>query len=188
MTDLAEALRRVSPVSDDAVAALQAHVATRRFEADEWMLRGGEPARSVFLIVEGLARELYVGADGAEHTRSFVAEGRATGSLVDLLSGGPSVTWIQALEPTRALAWPWAEQERLAERFPDLQRLMRRVAEDLYVRKALREHEMLALTAAERYRRWLAEHPDLDARLQRRHVASYLGVSPEHLSRLRRRR
>jgi CRP-like cAMP-binding protein len=66
--------------------------------------------------------------------------------------------------------------------------LARRNAEALYVRKAQREHEMLALPAAERYARWRREQPELDARVSRRQLASYLGITPEHLSRLRRAR
>lgn len=183
---LRDSLRRLAPLPDAALDALVGCTDVRRFDRGAWLLRGGEPARWCFFVTAGLVRELYVGTDGVEHTRAFVAEGQATGSLLDLLSGGPSVTWIEALEPTTALAWSWQDQEALCDRFPALHQLMRRVAEDLYVRKARREHEMLALTAGERYRRWLAAAPALDARVQRRHVASYLGISAEHLSRLRR--
>jgi CRP-like cAMP-binding protein len=57
-------------------------------------------------------------------------------------------------------------------------------AEALYVKKTRREYEMLALPAAERYRRFRESEPRLDARVTRRHLASYLGITPEHLSRL----
>ena len=132
-------------------------------------------------------RELYVGGDGREHTRAFLQEGCFAGSLLDLLSDAPSVTWIEALEPTEAVVWPYRGLESLCERFPELQVVMRRYAERLYVRKAKREHDMMALSATERYEQWLRDEPLLDERLQRRHVASYLGMSPEFVSRLRRR-
>jgi CRP-like cAMP-binding protein len=183
-TALAASFLRLSP--HEAVAALAARTTTKRFAAGDFLLRGGERAELVFFVVRGLVRELYVGDDGREHTRSFVAEGQPTGSLLDLLSGAPSVTWIQALEETATLAFRYAEFEALCERYPALHLEARRHVEALYVKKARREHEMLALSAAARFQRWREVAPGLDARVSRRHLASYLGVTPEHLSRLTR--
>jgi CRP-like cAMP-binding protein len=181
-------LRRSIDLPARALAALARVACRRSFAAGEYLLRGGERAEWVFLIVEGLARELYLTDAGAEHTRGFVCEGQLTGSLRDLLSDTPSVTWIEAIEPTSAVVWRYADFDRLCDRHPALERAARRTAEALYVRKARREYDMLALSAPQRYADWLASHRALDARITRRHLASYLGVTPEHLSRLRRRR
>jgi CRP-like cAMP-binding protein len=94
----------VARVRDDAIEALASRARIRRFAALDWLLRGGEVAECCFLITEGLVREMYLGETGEEHTRSFMAAGQVTGSLLDLLSGAPSVTWIQALEPTSAIS------------------------------------------------------------------------------------
>lgn len=196
--------RRTSPQSSPAVDALFASVeelgpltpatreawaellSPRSFGTGEWLLRAGERAEWSFFISRGLVREFYVSDSGEEHTRVFVAEGQTTGSLLDLISDQPSVTWIQALEPTETWAFRYREFEALCDRFPDLQRCARRYAENLYARKAKREYEMLALSAQERHARWLRDHPALDGRIRRQLLASYLGITPEHLSRLRR--
>jgi len=158
----------------------------RRFAAGEWLLRAGDEAKLGFFIVRGLVRELYLGDDGAEHTRHFAREGEFTGSLLDLISGRPAVTCIEALEEVETLAFRYRDFEALCDRSTDALRLGWRHAEALYVRKAKREYEMLALPAKERHALWLRENGDLDARISRRHLASYLGITPEHLSRLRR--
>ncbi len=181
----ASALRRLGPVSEGAFAALAAKCAPRSFASGAHLLRAGDWATDSFFLVKGLVRELYVGEDGAEHTRSFVAEHQTTGSLLDLLSGKPAVTFIEALEPTQTLVFAYADFDALCAKHADLNHVARRNAEAVYVRKARREHEMLALSAADRHACWLAEHPGLDARVSRKHLASYLGISPEHLSRLR---
>jgi CRP-like cAMP-binding protein len=179
-------LRRVAPLPDAAAVAFSALLTPRRFAAHQLLLRAGDPAKWCFFLVSGLVREYYVAADGAEHTRSFITQGQMTGSLLDLLSRSPAVTFIEALEPVVALGFAYQDFDVLSGRYPALQLLARRNAEALYVRKASREYEMLARSAAERYRRWLQEHAGIDARISRRHLASYLGITPEHLSRLRR--
>lgn len=178
--------RRRVPMSDAAFAALSPLVEPRAFAAGEYLLAAGDRAEWCHFIARGLVRELYIDEAGQEHTRSFLAEGQVTGSLLDLLSGAPSVTFIQALEPTETLAWRLRDFDALCARFAELHVVARRAAEALYVRKTRREHELLTMPAAARHARWLDEHAALDARVSRRHLASYLGVTPEHLSRLRR--
>jgi CRP-like cAMP-binding protein len=170
------------------LAALAGICGVRSFAAGAHLLRGGEQAVWSFCLTAGLVREYYVDEDGGEHTRSFVAAGELTGSLRDLLSGEPSVTFIEALEPTEVIAWRYADMLALYDAHPAIERAARRAAEALYVKKARREHEMLALGAEARHRQFLERHPALVARVSQRHLASYLGITPEHLSRLRGRR
>ena len=107
----------------------------------------GRARRMVSLRHAGPGARALHRRSGQEHTRTFIAEGQVTGSLLDLLSGEPSVTWIQALEPTETLAWRYRDFDALCARVPELHVVARRSAEALYVRKTRREHEMLALPA-----------------------------------------
>jgi CRP-like cAMP-binding protein len=176
----------LGPLGAEARAALAAVTGRREFRAQDYLLEGGRRAEWCFFIERGLVREFYIGESGDEHTRSFIAAGQVTGSLLDLLSSGPAVTYIQALEDTRTLAFRYRDFDALTARFAELERLARQSAEALAVRKTRREHEMLALSAAQRYQRFVSEHAELDARISRKLLASYLGITPEHLSRLRR--
>ncbi len=146
-----------------------------------WRRQGTIP----FFITRGLVRELYIDAAGAEHTRTFLAEGFFTGSLVDLISRSPAITWIQALEPTETLAFAYADFIELCDEHASLQRAARRFIEDLYVRKVSREYQLQALSARERYKLWIQDWSAIDSRVRQRDLASYLGIRPEYLSRLR---
>ena len=185
MVDPLAQLGAAFATSEVAFAAFAARTAGKRFATGDWLLRAGDRAEWCYFIATGLVRELYITADGVEHTRAFLAEGQLTGSLLDLLSDRPSVTWIQALEAVDAIAWRYRDLDGLCARFPELHAVARRAAEQLALRKVRREYELLALSAAERRARWLSDQPALDRRVSRRHLASYLGVTPEHLSRLR---
>jgi CRP-like cAMP-binding protein len=167
-----------------AVHAIGRCATERQFRAGELLLEGGARAEWLHVIADGLVREFYVTAAGDEHTRVFVSDGGVTGSLLDLTSGAPSVTWIQALEPTRTLAIRYADFNTLASQHRELESLARELAQSLAIRKTKREYEMLALSASERLESWRVGNPGLDGRITRRLLASYLGMTPVHLSRI----
>jgi CRP-like cAMP-binding protein len=181
---LRQAFDRISPLTDEAWAAIEPLASARFVTAGQHLLRSGEQATRIIFITRGLLREYYLDGAGHESTRRFCREGELTGSLADLLAGGPAAVSIETLDPSDILELDWAAVDRLSDRHPSLMKLIRRFAEGLYVRKMRREFEMLTLPAAERYRRFIREEPDLEARLPRHMVATYLGITPVHLSRI----
>ena len=183
--DVKRSLSRFSEVSPVALDALVRLLTPRTFQKDSWLLRGGDQAQFLFFITRGLVRELYLDAAGTEHTRTFLTEGSFTGSLVDLISLRPAFTWIQALEPTETLAIAYSDFTQLCDEHPSLQRAARLFVEDLYVRKVSREYQLQAMSARDRYKLWIQDWSAIDSRVRRRDLASYLGMRPEYLSRLR---
>ncbi len=184
----AAAFERLGPLDATDVEAALACFRVRALARREPFLRAGERATDVVVVVEGLLREHFLLPDGTERTKAFIAPGELSGSLADLLSGEPSRAYIVAEEPSRVLVAPYAALRALAERSPRWQAAGRRALEALLLRKAEREYELLALDAAARYARFVERYPGLEARVAARNVASYLGITPVHLSRLRRRR
>ncbi len=184
----ARAIRAVCPMDDAALALGLGLVRVQPLARRAHLLRAGDRAERVVLVVEGMLREYFAMVDGVERTKAFVREGELSGSLADLLSGAPSRAFIVAEEPCRLLAWPFAQLADLADRDPSWDRFARAATQSLLLVKAEREHELLGLDAAARYAAFARRYPGLEARVAARHVASYLGITPVHLSRLRRRR
>jgi len=154
-------------------------------------VRGGHlvlpaaPLPHLYFVVRGLLRLYYLDADGRMWNKSFIAEGGIAGSFSSYLLGLPAPFGIEALEPTTVLAARWADIERLFDRHPVFERLGRRFAEWLLVRKELRERALLELDATERYQQFLRDEPDVAGRVPNYHAASYLGVTEVTLSRIR---
>ena len=180
-------LARLHPVDDEAFAACVPHCRVRALSRGEYVLRAGERATHSGLVMRGLLREHFVLEDGTERTKAFVSEGEPTGSLADLLSGHGSRAFIVAEEPSLLLTVPFARMQELVVAYPAWRDYGEALLKMLFIRKAEREYELLGLDAEARYRVFLDKHPGLGSRVTARHIASYLGITPVHLSRIRSR-
>jgi CRP-like cAMP-binding protein len=163
--------------------ALEQAVARKGF-----FLRPGDASERFGLVIEGVFRVYRVSADGEESVKAFRAEGQFIGPYVEMLQGLASTTHIQALEPSRVLAFRISDIHRLEGGHPCWTMLFRRMAELHFVLKERREMEFLELTAEERLQRFWEEHAHLANRLPQREVAGYLGITPVALSRIQARR
>ena len=179
---------RLQIVEPDARAALIGVLHVRELARGEYLLRSGERALFIGILLSGLLREHFVTKRGVERTKSFILPMQLTGSLADLLSPEPARAFIVAEKPSRLVVAPYASVRAFETRYADFRSHGQRVAERLVLAKAEREYELLCLDAEERYAAFLQRYPELDGQVADRHVASYLGMTPVHLSRLRRRR
>lgn len=184
----ATSVRRLVPMEDDDIRAALELCFVKELTRGQYLLRAGETATETGMVAHGLLREFFVMSDGVERTKAFVQTGDGTGSLADLLSATPSLANIVAEEPARLLLVRFSDYLGLVARSPAWALQYRRGLETMYVVKATREYELLGLNAEERYARFATRYAGIEARVAARHVASYLGITPVHLSRLRRRR
>ena len=175
-------LNQFSPLPDPDWTPIAQWIVRRQIARGQHLLRAGQRASHAFFVGSGVLREYYVNREGVEATRRFCQAGELSGSLADLLSEGPALCSIEALEPGEVLSVEWARCDALSRTSPAWMMLLRRIAEGLYLRKIEREFDMLTLPAAARYRRFAESFPSLDARLPRTLVASYLGITPVHRS------
>ena len=181
------AVHRLAPLADADAAAVVPHLRLRRLVDGEPYLRAGAPATAVGLVRSGLLREAFLRPDGRERVRAFGVAGDFAGSLSDLLRGGAARCEVIACAPTRVITVPWAAIQAAVRARPAWREVLAAATARLYLLKAEREYELMALDAAERYQRFRARLAAVEPDLPLVHVASYLGITPEHLSRLRRR-
>jgi CRP-like cAMP-binding protein len=150
--------------------------------------RAGEPATQLGFVVSGVFRLYYTGCEGKEVNKSFVAEDDFLASIHALIEKAPSRLAIESLTDATLLRAPYDAVAAFYERDMFWQRLGRLFAERLVVKKLAREASLLMDPAAVRYDAFLREHAAIEARVPDHHIARYLGITPEALSRLRRAR
>lgn len=140
----------------------------------------------LYFVCDGLLRFYYLSDEGTESNKAFVAENTFAGSLAAARLNLPVLYGIQALEPTIFLAVEFSDFVALYEQDAVFERLGRKFAEWLLIRKELRMRSLLQQKVTERYLNFVKDHPDLVERIPQYHIASYLGITEVSLSRLKR--
>ena len=165
---------------------LASNAVAAEYLSDEYFLRAGETSRNVGFITGGLFRLFYTDLEGKDYTKNFKVSGQFVGALASLLLRVPSRLTIQALENSTVMCFNYDNILQISEHSLSWQRLLRKFTEAEYLEKEQRESDLLFYDAKERYQNFVKEHPDWDSRIQLRYIASYLGMTPETLSRIRK--
>ncbi len=158
----------------------------RTVEKQEYILFPGAKVHELYFVCSGLLRFYYIGDNGTESNKAFISENTFAGSLAAYHLDLPIVYGIQALEATTFLAASFSDFVDLFEKHPIFERLGRKLAEWLLIRKELRARSLLQQQAKERYLEFIKHYPDLVQRVPQYHIASYLGITEVSLSRLKR--
>ncbi|WP_177236756.1 Crp/Fnr family transcriptional regulator [Spirosoma endophyticum] len=149
------------------------------------LLKPGQVCKHIFFLQTGLLRSFYL-TDGEERNVAFTLENSFVTDMKSLRSGQPAQLSIQALESSTLQSIPKADLLGLYERSHHLEAFGRRLLENL-----LEEQEEYAAwftlySARERYNRLVKKQPDLVQRVSLGHLASFLGIRRETLSRIRK--
>ena len=164
-----------------AVCLFQTHALNR----GDFFVRAGDVPQTIGFVISGVLRLYYIDSEGNEFTKSFCAENSFLAAYSALLMRQPSRLFIQALEDAKLLVADYSAYRSLSESQVSLQQLNCKIAETLFIKKERRESALLLDDAKTRYLSFLEEYPGLATRLKQHHIASYLGVTPVTLSRIR---
>ena len=174
-------------VSSRARDALAQTVTARRLSKGEHLVREGDTAAHLYFVCTGVLRYYYL-ADGVEHTGQFFDAGMFLADVHSVSTGAPAEQNIDALESSDVLCIPLAAVRAAYDADHAYERFGRRVMEEAMAGSQRRSANLLKLSPEERYARFIATRPDVARRVPLYVIASYLGVTPEALSRIRRRR
>jgi CRP-like cAMP-binding protein len=152
----------------------------------EYFIRAGEVPRKMAFVISGLFRYVYINDEGKEFTKSFIPKNRFISAYSSMISDQPAYFFIEALEDSEILEFDYSKWLELRKSHICWDRLLLKAIEKGFTIKEKRERELLLLDAESRYRIFLEEFPDLEGRVKQHLIASYLGITPERLSRIRK--
>lgn len=184
MTPFLEFIQRYTTVSDDQWKIISAKLYPKKFESEQLVLREGEICRHLYFLQSGLLR-FFVFKDGEEVTKFFTDAPYVFTSQVSFSKGHPSSENIQALEPCNTWRMDFKDAYDLLA-LPCWSEFIRKLVQEVqfYTEEILLE--MQTVNAEDRYRKMLQENPEYIQRIPLKHLASYLGIQPQSLSRIRK--
>lgn len=167
--------------------ALAAVVQVRMLDRKEAVLEPGQVSRHMRFIASGCMRAFYLDTDLQEHTLQLGIEGWWVNDLYSYLTEKPSRLYVQAQEPTVLVQLPKSGLETLYQEVPAVKEFFRLKIQSAYVALQERTLQHLSETAQSRYAFFQKHQRELEQRFPQKVIASYLGMTPEFLSALRKK-
>jgi len=160
---------------------------SQRYSAKEKLLIEGEICHNSSFVVSGILRNYFVDDQIVEHTVSFATNGWWIADMYSFLSEKPGNTYIEVVEDAMVLTLTRKKQLELFDQVPKIERYFRILIERSLIANQQRLMDNLSLTAEERYERFCERFPDIVHCLPQKQIASYLGITPEFFSKLKKR-
>ncbi|WP_186757529.1 Crp/Fnr family transcriptional regulator [Echinicola salinicaeni] len=153
----------------------------------ELWLREGQIPKSFAFLAQGILRIYYADDQGSYVTKSFFQKGSVVSAYTAMQGNEAAYFNIEALTETVLVEvnyQKWLEMYHTNSGWKDF--LLTLLTKG-YIKKERRERELLQLSAEDRYNNFLNEYPDLDKKINQHYIASYLGITPVALSRIRKK-
>lgn len=160
---------------------------TRKFKSRQIYLNMGEVCQYSAFVNDGALKSYTVDNDGKEHILSFAISGWWIADMYSYISRKPAVLTIEAIADSEVLLMSYENHQRLYAQVPKFERFFRIIIENSLVANQERLLDNLSTTAEERYLRFLKKYPQIPACVPQHSIASYLGITPEFLSKIRNR-
>lgn len=173
-------------ISETEIESLLKNCSVKIIENEEYLLQAGEYSKYSYFVEKGLLRQFYIDKKGKEHILGFAPENWFVTDRESTYFNKPSSYFIQALEESRVVLLDNEFMESLTEILPAFSDFNIRLLHN-HIRQLQKRIELLLSASAEdRYLQFIKMYPDILLRVPQSMVASYLGIAPESLSRVRR--
>lgn len=160
---------------------------TKQFKAKTILLSSGEIANCTYFVNSGILRSFNINDNIIEHVLHFACEGWWIGDMYSYISRKPGNLFVEVLEDAEVVMISKENHQNLYYEIPKLERFFRILAENSLITHQERLMDNLSLTAEERFEKFCAKYPTLIQKVSQKHIASYIGVTPEFFSKMKTR-
>ena len=174
------------PLDQEEIQELSSRIKARKIKRRQFILSHGEKCKHYNFVVSGCFKMYKVDPAGKEHNLLFASENQWITDIGSFHSEKPSELYIEAIEPSVIIQIEKKDLLYFYANYPKFDRNFRVIIEDKYIELQNRLLQTISYTAEERYLSFLDQYPHLINRLPNTQIASYIGITPEFLSRIRK--
>lgn len=177
----------IHPLPQDFWTELKDLVQGNKYGKRTILLKEGDVCNDIYFLISGFARAYHF-KDGEYITSWFMKDGDVIISVQSFLKQEKSLETIELLEDSEVMSLSYTSLQYLYRKYPDFNFVGRVLTEHYYIQSEQRGYSLRMHSAYQRYENLLTSHPEIFQRAQLKYVASYLGMKPETLSRIRAKR
>ncbi len=181
-----EYLNKYVSFSDAEIETICAKLKTKSYQKKAFLLEEGQVCKSKFFIIKGLVRVYYIDNKGSEKITQFAIENWWVSNTESFVKETQSISFIQALEETEVCIINKEDLDKLYLSVPKLERFFRIITENMLIAIQRRSDVYLQMKSKDRYLDFISHFPDFTQRVPQYMIASYLEITPEYLSELRK--
>lgn len=192
LNPLAEFMNRTVDLDDSDVDLIESQSREVSFSKGELLIRDGHHAKYTYFILSGRARSYYTDEQGKTITWFFhfnapngSAKNHFAADYKSFLTNAPGTLTIEALTDVKAIQWSTSNIDHMAAQLPAFARWIRKLEQEFFIIVYDRIFTLMTMSATQRYEQMLRDEPHLPQMFSNDYIASYLGLAPQSLSRIK---
>jgi CRP-like cAMP-binding protein len=182
-----QSLKSKVPFTEEELAVVKTYLTPKKLRKKQYLLQEGDVCKFISFVEKGALRSYSIDDKGVEKIIQFALEGWTISDLYSFLTSEPATYNIDALEDSELLLISKSAHEELLEKMPKYESWIRIQITNAYIAMQRRLTSIISLSLEERYAAFTAAYPNIVQRVPQHMIASYMGLTPETLSRVRKK-
>lgn len=185
MQNLIDKIKKAIPLSKEAEKYIYSIAKEKTLRKGEILIREGQTVEKTFFVIQGSLRSFCIDKEGKEHALQFAIKDWWISDFMAIYNNEPASLTVESITDSIVIEFNTKALDAIYSRFPELEAFQRKNLERHVVSLHKRILNQLQLSALERYNLFLEQYPDIEQDIPNYHIASYLGITQQSLSRVR---
>lgn len=182
-----QALRNKVPITNEEMGVIKQYLTPKKLRRKQFLLQEGDVCKFIAFVERGALRSYSIDEKGVERIIQFALEGWTISDLYSFLTAEPAIYTIDALEDSELVLISKSAHEELLKTLPKYETWIRLQITGAYLAMQRRLTSIISLSLEERYASFTSVYPEIVQRVPQHMIASYMGLTPETLSRVRKK-